>query len=507
VEKAKREYEAKGQKRRTVVQWLNKLSFGIRYYSKVLDTLAQHHPEYVALAWGAVKFVIMVSPLSGDSTELTLCYQGIITHAELIEEFAKAMTLISDILAGVKLSSRLYQTEQMKETIARLYVHILLFFQQAVQWYTKSSAARALSSILKPFELGYQDTVDQIKLCAEAISNIAHGASQAELRDTHITVQLIHGNLQGMQKKLRGIQLQLEDTESRMTSHIDQVLQVAVANKTINEAVQLNVTDMKPRIYDLQFSTIFNMLSPKLSAEAILKKHMSQGKRLRHIWNRSIRNSADILKVVDLWISAAGCSLLILRSGPRAHGITRDHIVGLINYFRNIPQGVFWTLSPIGSCEHQPSTAGLLKSLIYQVISYDPNILLGFPENLSTLQFLDIRSENEWLDLLCLLISRLDKSVLIIEAENLYHASLRKREWTQEFLLMWKSIVDRVEATDSIVKVLVVTFDTNIQLLQDVAHNFVVTVQQPRTIPPRLRRGISQSKSKYFSKGLFMPKS
>jgi hypothetical protein len=60
VERAKREYEAKGQKRRAVMNWLNKLSLGIRYYSQALDMLAQHHPEYVALAWGAVKFVLTV---------------------------------------------------------------------------------------------------------------------------------------------------------------------------------------------------------------------------------------------------------------------------------------------------------------------------------------------------------------------------------------------------------------------------------------------------------------
>ena len=31
------------------------------YYGKVLDMLAQHHPEYVALAWGTVKLVLTVS--------------------------------------------------------------------------------------------------------------------------------------------------------------------------------------------------------------------------------------------------------------------------------------------------------------------------------------------------------------------------------------------------------------------------------------------------------------
>lgn len=60
VADAKRKYESKGQKRRKVLKWLSKLSLGLRYYSQVLDMLAQHHPEYVALAWGAVKFVLAV---------------------------------------------------------------------------------------------------------------------------------------------------------------------------------------------------------------------------------------------------------------------------------------------------------------------------------------------------------------------------------------------------------------------------------------------------------------
>lgn len=30
------------------------------YYGRVFDTLAQHHPEYVALAWGTIKLVFVV---------------------------------------------------------------------------------------------------------------------------------------------------------------------------------------------------------------------------------------------------------------------------------------------------------------------------------------------------------------------------------------------------------------------------------------------------------------
>src|SRR5437667_54664 len=36
--------------------------YNIITYVQVLDVLAQHHLEYVSLAWGALKFIFMVHP-------------------------------------------------------------------------------------------------------------------------------------------------------------------------------------------------------------------------------------------------------------------------------------------------------------------------------------------------------------------------------------------------------------------------------------------------------------
>lgn len=49
--------EAKSRK------WLVRLSQWIHHYSGVFDVFAQHHPEYVALAWGSMKFLLMVRTL------------------------------------------------------------------------------------------------------------------------------------------------------------------------------------------------------------------------------------------------------------------------------------------------------------------------------------------------------------------------------------------------------------------------------------------------------------
>jgi len=43
-------------------KWLAKISDRICFYGKIMDVLSQHHPEYVSLAWGAMKLMFIVSP-------------------------------------------------------------------------------------------------------------------------------------------------------------------------------------------------------------------------------------------------------------------------------------------------------------------------------------------------------------------------------------------------------------------------------------------------------------
>lgn len=46
--------------RRKIRRWITKVTERLVYYGAVFDILSQHHPEYVALAWGAIKFVFIV---------------------------------------------------------------------------------------------------------------------------------------------------------------------------------------------------------------------------------------------------------------------------------------------------------------------------------------------------------------------------------------------------------------------------------------------------------------
>lgn len=61
VEEAQQIYERK--KRCKALKWLTRLSARITLYGSALDMLAQHHPEYLALVWGSLKFVVIVSAI------------------------------------------------------------------------------------------------------------------------------------------------------------------------------------------------------------------------------------------------------------------------------------------------------------------------------------------------------------------------------------------------------------------------------------------------------------
>jgi hypothetical protein len=60
TQQAESKYGEASQNKHSTRAWLRGLSKRIMYYGQVLDVLSQHHPEYVALVWGLVKFVLMV---------------------------------------------------------------------------------------------------------------------------------------------------------------------------------------------------------------------------------------------------------------------------------------------------------------------------------------------------------------------------------------------------------------------------------------------------------------
>jgi len=64
AEDAQRAYELRSSRKGKAQRYLSAFSSRIMYYGVIMDTLSQHHPEYVSLAWGAIKFLFIVGKIS-----------------------------------------------------------------------------------------------------------------------------------------------------------------------------------------------------------------------------------------------------------------------------------------------------------------------------------------------------------------------------------------------------------------------------------------------------------
>lgn len=90
----------------------------------------------------------------------------------------------------------------MQDAVSRLYGHIMIFFHDVVKWYRKSSTGRALSSIFKPFDVEYKDTVEEIRMCTGIMDEIANAAGRAEIRDIRIYVQMQYQRMEVIQNRV-----------------------------------------------------------------------------------------------------------------------------------------------------------------------------------------------------------------------------------------------------------------------------------------------------------------
>lgn len=168
----------------------------IHYYGNIMDVLAQHHPSYVTLAWGAMKLLVGVREPRlavgkearfpcGLTLKLIILGQAIVEHEKMGVVITTGLLDIADALPRVELASSLYPTASIKQKASVLYAHIIRFLLRALEWYEEGAWKRALHSVTKPAPLRYNDILESIHRVTEGIGTHAMMSSQAEQRDMH----------------------------------------------------------------------------------------------------------------------------------------------------------------------------------------------------------------------------------------------------------------------------------------------------------------------------------
>ncbi|KAJ1337331.1 rabenosyn-5 [Microdochium nivale] len=169
IQQAISAYEARIESSGKIRKWLHRTSEIICHYGTVLDVFVQHHPEYVSLVWGTMKFLFV----------------SVLNHGQTLKLLAKSITEVAQRLPNIRKLSTLHPSNEMKVAIETLYSHILKFFVKAYEWLTESKLKHVIHSLTQPPQLIYGDILSDIIESSSRITDLANIESQLEIRIMH----------------------------------------------------------------------------------------------------------------------------------------------------------------------------------------------------------------------------------------------------------------------------------------------------------------------------------
>ncbi|KAF2738893.1 hypothetical protein EJ04DRAFT_509076 [Polyplosphaeria fusca] len=462
LERAKAQYDEKSG--RKTLKWLSKVASRIGYYGQVMDVLAQHHPEYVALAWGAVKFILM----------------GILNHERLVTEFSRAIAEIGGALREVSVAAELFQTDDMQIVVSQLYAQILTFILHSIKWYKRSRIGRVFSSVFSPYELEYEETIQQIKLCARNVKTLGDSKNWAEVRDMNISIELLRRDV-----------TQLQET-------VDSNLKIATCNKTLSERIHIDIQDLKADTRDIQLSHILDSLSPGFCPYDGLTKLKSIVKR-----SRSLRLPSgipmNVLRSLNNWFSREGSSLFVLRVEPRAEGKAREISTDIISLLQKKGVKVIWRLSSIrpgADVDEPPSLVQVLQVLIYQALLLVPKLHSYL--NIST--FRSAHTEAEWTSLFRTALSHVEKCYIVIDTQDVFQAAKGNQEWMSSFLGIFRDLACETTSRDHVLKFLVLCYGGGTETKSGTECGAVL--KKPAVVPMRCKKMVHHKRGLQGWKGV-----
>ncbi|KAI0449573.1 hypothetical protein F5B21DRAFT_493956 [Xylaria acuta] len=387
-------------------KWVTRLSSKIMFYSQVLDVLAQHHPEYVSLAWAAFKFVFI----------------GVINHEVLIKELSKAMTRIADVIKHVQVQCLLYPTDEMVEYTGELYSHIISFAIRAVKWYQKGKIAHTLAAFANPFQLKFRDIADDIYETSRKIDRWTASMNHVEIRQMH--QQLVE----------TGKALELAQLERREMYQL-----VAELKGAISKYSQLHCTGMlntNQRLSEIQFSQILSFISasPIPRPDIVRQSYNTRRNRRKQAGSGAMEAHPWISDIQEWGEKRTSTQIFVQGSFKTRHTI-RDFAANTIDLIKEASIPVVWALDPRVElpAENRFNTTDVLKYLACQVLQSNHSMLTERQASLNAARFQSAATESEWLELLTSVLQGMSQIYILVDMDLVERGGGTTTEWLQHF--------------------------------------------------------------------------
>ncbi|CAI0648972.1 unnamed protein product [Colletotrichum noveboracense] len=404
--------------------WLQKTSEIICHYGTILDVFVQHHPEYVSLAWGAMKLV----------------FGSVVNHAETLKLVAKSTCQVGMRLSRVKIVSTIYPTTNMRLAVENLYSCILEFLLIAHSWCKESKLHHFIHSFTRPHQLQYDDLLQRIALASDNITELAAVGSQAELRVMLTTHSgKLEGILSAMEDAEKSYKQQLEGltqvvsrlkvSNEKQEKKLDLIVSLLEASGlTMNDLVTKEETfqsiqtsaqlDTNQRLSDFHLSQVLTTLSPTFEdPEKCYKYHlMCRNRRASGRGANISTNQLWLSPRLTKWSSSHQSCLIIIRGPFSVRSAMVDFSIDVIQTLASAEVPTPWALPGLErSKQASMSTAvDLIKYLTYQALRWSGSLKTEKELSSRYSQFHTAQKPKDWLKLLEQAVRSLGTQVYIV---------------------------------------------------------------------------------------------
>ncbi|KAH7011099.1 hypothetical protein EDB80DRAFT_711245 [Ilyonectria destructans] len=421
IKKAKLKYESKSTS--SARKWIGKFSSLVSYYGNIMDVLIQHHPEYVSLAWGAMKFLFI----------------GVMNHEEKICRLSKAYAMIAETLPRTQLCLVLYPTDDMKTAVTRIYAQIMAFTQAALCWYKQGRIQHAWNSIAKPWALSFEDYIKNIDEQSRRIDAISSMALKAEVREAHIEIR-------ETRKELNETRLAVTRLEDIVQASAQQTLEVALVIKSLQQSMSVEIQDSAGRIRQIQTGQILS--------NPIFQRFPSSGECFEYCKSlrlrRRSRSSFDLPGLDQLrdWSTQKTSSFLIMNT--RNSSLAKDFMVDLIGVICESKSPIVWALRFENHWENGLTKIDILRMLVAHALQVNPTAVDRGSHPITVESLRDASGEKDWLNLLQRAVKGMPQVFIALDADILSRATENNRFLATRWL---ESIVSSMG--DTVIKCIV----------------------------------------------------
>ncbi|KAF2970332.1 hypothetical protein GQX73_g3213 [Xylaria multiplex] len=452
VNKARVTYEAqKGGSK--VREALVAFSETVHHYSGIMDVFVSHHPEYTALAYGAIRFLFV----------------GVVNHQKLLTGLCTALRDIANLLPRAELIMELYSTSDMRKIIVDIYANIMKFLLRALSWYQESKGMRMMHSITRPIELRYSDLLENIASLSRAMTENALASSHAEQRDMHTDITTLNRWRPHIEAKIDDVRAKIDymgtkidevmaklDKPRAQSSEVNELMMV---RQVISASSRLNTSQ---RLSEIQLAQVLEHISILNLPEPIKAFQVSLFMAKRGHARPSNRGPPFWLdSKVQRWNNSMESSLIIINGMRKLRLHLQYFCARSVESLRDLKLPVIWALKTLVSDKttvEQVSTIDLLKYLVYQAIKVNENIHTDAALALRLGTHLRAQTEEDWVRALASALQGIPLIYIILDIEvlNRFSEPSVTDFWPNAFFGLFTELSTR--SVKTIVRVAIISY-------------------------------------------------